>query len=147
MDGRCPCACTSGKAPMREPPKRTAAATLEKDDFVDEDKDPWKAFSKKRPGGGGDGGDGGHGGGSGPGGGGGHDDDDDDDDVPHFNIHTPEFGKGRKMAHQYEYGRLFEAKDAKFLPEFDGKTKAGLWRRKVSSYLITKYPEMANLLK
>ena len=55
--------------------------------------------------------------------------------------------KSRKLAHAYEYGRLFEANDAEFLPEFDGKNKAGLWRRKISAYLITKYPEMSELLE
>ncbi len=64
----------------------------------------------------------------------------------HFDIGTPD-GEGRKLAHSYEIGKLFEAKDAKFLPEFNGEDKAGLWRRKVSAYLITKYPEMADGLE
>jgi hypothetical protein len=134
VDGRCPCAC-SKSAPMREPPSSAktcpAAATLDgkTDEFTDKAKDPWRAFH--RDGSGRHGGGGGNGGGR-PGGGGGGDDDEDEDNDDFF-IGTPE-GRGRKLAHQHEFGRLFEVKDAKFLPGFDGETKASLWGRKVSSY-------------
>ena len=47
----------------------------------------------------------------------------------------------------YEYGELFEVKDAKSLPDYNGKANAGLWRKKVSYYLISKYPEMEKLLE
>ena len=47
----------------------------------------------------------------------------------------------------YEYGKLFEVKDAKSLPDYNGKANAGLWRKKVSYYLISKYPEMEKLLE
>ena len=120
IDGRCPCACTKG-APMREPPE---AAAKGEDEFEDEKKDPWRAFGKKKRGGG-------PGGGGGGGPSGGDDDDDGDGDdgesdpFDHFDINTPD-GEGRKLAHSYEFGKLSEAKDAKFLPEFDGKNKAGL---------------------
>jgi hypothetical protein len=140
IDGRCPCSCNKASAPVREPPKRDAAARASAtfDEFTDTEKDPWRACRKK--GGGGDGG-------GEPGGDGGDDGADDDDD--HHDRRETFNGdmRGRKLAHQYEYGRLFEAKEAKFLPEFDGETKAGLWRRKVSSYLITKYPDIAELLE
>ena len=51
------------------------------------------------------------------------------------------------MAHEYEHGKLFEAKDAKSLPEYNGEEKGGIWRRKVSYYLISKYPDMEFLLE
>ena len=132
VDGRCPCACSKGTAPLREPPSKAKAEGT--DAWGDEENDPWKGFGKKQGGPGGGGG-GPGGGGGGPGGGGGlgggsvgdHDDDDDDNDDVRgfFDIGTPD-GKGRKRAHQYEFGRLFEAKDAEFLPDFNGKDKAGL---------------------
>ena len=56
-------------------------------------------------------------------------------------------GRGPKRAHEYEYGKLFEAKDAKFLPEYNGNGKGGPWRRQVSYYLISKYPDMEFLLE
>ena len=59
------------------------------------------------------------------------DDDGDDDGPDHVHIGTPEFGKSRELAHQYEFGKLFDAKDAKPLPGINGKDKAGLWREKV----------------
>jgi hypothetical protein len=140
IDGRCPCACS--KSEIREPPKRydaAARASATFDEFTKSDKDPWRASRGKKSGGGDGGGE--------PGGDGGDDDDGDgDDDDDHHESFAGDV-RGRKLAHQYEYGRLFEAKEAKFLPEFDGKTKAGLWRRKVSSYLITKYPDIAELLE
>ena len=54
VDGCCPCACSKGDAPMREPPKRTAAGTSPggKDEWENEEKDPWNASREKRPGGG-----------------------------------------------------------------------------------------------
>ena len=42
---------------------------------------------------------------------------------------------------------MFEAKDAKLLPGYNGKGKAGVWRKKVSYYLISKYPDMEHLLE
>ena len=47
----------------------------------------------------------------------------------------------------YEYGELSEAKDAKSLPEYDGKVKGELWRKNVSYYLISKYPDMEKPLE
>ena len=91
------------------------------------------SFNRKGP----DGGDGGGGGGG-----------DDDDDQGSFYIGTPNGGsRGPKKPRSYEFGKLFEAKDAKFLPEFNGKEKAGIWRRKVSHYLISKCPDMERLLE
>ena len=116
MDGRCPCACSKG-APVKEPPRR-CPATAHKDAWEDGD-DPWRGFAKKKAkGSGGTGGGGGHGGDGDDGDDDGDGDGDGDDESHHFDkfdIGIPD-GRGHKLAHQYEYGRLFEAKGAKFLP-------------------------------
>ena len=120
---------------MREPPKRrTTEKADEEDEFVT--KDPWKSFRR-----------------DGDGGGGGGDDDDGDGDegANGFFIGTPEGrsrgGRGPKKAHEYEFGKLFEVKDAKSLPDYNGNDKGGLWRKKISYYIISKYPDMEKLLE
>ena len=55
--------------------------------------------------------------------------------------------KGFKEAHEHEHGQLFGAKDAKTLPEYSGKANGALWRKKVSYYLISKYPGMEKLVE
>ena len=128
--GDCPCACNKG-APVKEPPTRSRRP--EEDEWAK--KDPWSRAPRRGDDGDGDDGDGG-------------DEGDDADDG--FFIGTPggrAGSRGPKKAHEYEYGKLFEAKDAKFLPEYNGKEKGGLWRRKVSYYLISKYPDMEFLLE
>ncbi len=46
-----------------------------------------------------------------------------------------------------EYGKLFEVKDAKALPIFNGKEKGSYWHKKVTFYLASKCPEITELLK
>ena len=119
---------------MREPPRPRADA---EDEFVK--RDPWKKYPRRGDGGGDDGGSGGGGGDSDGGG----------DGDGGFFIGTPPHGasRGFKKAHMYEHGKLFEVKDAKSLPDYNGKANAGLWRKKVSYYLISKYHEMEKLLE
>ena len=95
VSGRCPCKCNG--APIKEPPKRRED---DEDEFIK--KDPWKRFARR-----------GDGGGDGDGGGGHGDDGDAEDGADDFFIGTPNGGKGLKKAHEYEYGKPFEAKDAK----------------------------------
>ena len=45
----------------------------------------------------------------------------------------------------YEHGELFEAEDAKSLPEHNDEDKGGPWRKKASYYLTSKYPDMEQL--
>ena len=52
IDGRCPCACSKGGAPLREPPKKKNEAEGE-DEFDDELNVPWKKLHGKKDHGGG----------------------------------------------------------------------------------------------
>ena len=136
ISGRCPCKCNSGSGGVREPPKRrTEEKPKEEDEF--EKNDPWKKFNHR----GDDDGDGGGDDGDGDG----------DAGADGFFIGTPNphgrGGRGPKKAHEYEFGKLFEVKDAKSLPDYNGNDKGGLWRKKISDYLISKYPDMEKLLE
>ena len=95
--GNCPCACNQG-APVKEPPD--GARRLEEDAWTKKGADPWTAPRR------GDDGDDG-------------DDDNGDGNDDDYFIGTPGGrggGRGPKRAHESEYGKLFEAKDATFLP-------------------------------
>ena len=102
--------------------------------------DPWwTAFqspdSKKGPGG-----DGGDDDGGGDGGG-----------AANFHIGTPKRDAPNqpnpKKLRQVEYGKLFEVKDAKSLPIFNGREKGAYWHKKISFYLASKCPEIVKILK
>ena len=125
---------------MRAPPTRRKKHEDE-DEFVK--KDLWEKYPRGGSGGGG-------GGDYGSGDGGNDDGDEGGEEDDGFFVGTPPGygrGRGRKHANEYEYGRLFGANDAEHLPGHNGEEKGGLWRRKVSYYLISKYPDMEHLLE
>ena len=73
------------------------------------------------------------GGGAGGGGGGG-----DAPGTTAFNIGTPlRPNIGPKKLRQVEYGKLFEVKDAKSLPVFNGKERGAYWHKKITFYLAS----------
>ena len=115
----------SARASMADARARAARVHRPKSLLRGGKKDPWEKFNSR----GDDGGGGGDGGGS----------DGEEGDGDDFFIGTPDTGrKGLKKAHEYDYGKLFEAKDAKSLPEHKGRANGGVWRKKVSYYIISK---------
>ncbi len=68
-----------------------------------------------------------------------------------FSIHTPpRQGRGVTPTAAREvnfFTNLFDKKEAKELPRYDGKAGGALWRKKVSNYLVSKCPEIRPLLK
>ena len=45
------------------------------------------------------------------------------------------------------FTNLFDKKEAKELPRYDGKVGGALWRKKVTNYLVSTCPEIRSLLK
>ncbi len=81
---------------------------------------------------------------------GGDDDGDGDGNGPaqEFHIGTPKRDEhGQKKIRSMEYGKLFEVKDAKSLPSFNGRDKGAYWRKKTTFYLASKCPDIVPVLK
>ena len=138
ISGRCPCPCSTSNVPRgvsgncgHAQGDGTSGDAQGQGPARDDKGDPWwRAFESPGPGG--------PGGGSGPGGGPGGPD--------HFDIGTPMRGAGRRLR-QIEYGKLFEVKDAKILPSFNGKEKGSYWHKKITFYLASRCPEITAILK
>ena len=43
--------------------------------------------------------------------------------------------------------KLFDTKRSRDLPRYDGRSKGGLWRTKVTNFLVTRCPEILILLQ
>ena len=144
ISGQCPCPCRGKGEGPKESSAGQAPCGNERSGAPDPLPDAWansNTFRTPRkprgvpqgPGGGG-GGDGG-GGDDGPGHG-----------AQQYDIGTPHQG-GARGPKRVDFGRLFEAKEAKILPQYNGKDKGTFWRKKVSFYLASRCPEITAILQ
>ena len=67
-----------------------------------------------------------------------------------YSIFTPQRGPGAGVTSGRDvstFTNLFDKKEAKELPRYDGKSGGSHWRKRVANYLVSRCPEIRSLLK